>query len=352
MMGGAALGRSKKNRFESGVMSEYYGGLGSDTSDVFTKSLDSLSEDDLLAGTSGEGIKKKKKKKSAGGIISTLMFFVFAAVFAVCAWKIVGIVQQYRLGDEIYDAVAEEFDAVIAAAAEPQLVRLGKSGLDSPMQSYSDVLSNGAIIYNPDNAGRVSQSSVLYRQMLVKLEEWRDSNPDIYGYISIDGTNIRYPMVQSDDNDFYLTHSYTGKALKSGAIFVDYRNSRTISRNRNTVVYGHNMENGAMFHSMTKFLDRDFFMNTDIVIYAFDGIYTFEMFSIYETYATDDYFRVFFSGDDDFVSFCEREEGRSMYHRDGVKFGPDSVIVTFSTCINSVADGRYAIHALLKKFEN
>ena len=62
------MGKSKKNRFESGAMSEYYGGLASDTSDVFTDSLDSLSEDDLLAGTPGEEKNgKRKKKKSAGG---------------------------------------------------------------------------------------------------------------------------------------------------------------------------------------------------------------------------------------------------------------------------------------------
>jgi len=165
------------------------------------------------------------------------------------------------------------------------------------------------------------------------------------------GTRVDYPLVQSDDNDYYLYHSFTGDALKAGAIFVDFRNSRTLLYNRNTVIYGHNMESGAMFHSLINYKDESFFRSKQIVISTFDGIYTFEVFSFYETKADIDYFRTWFQNDDDFVNFCTEEEKNSMYHKDGITFDGNSVIITLSTCITGVTDGRYCLHAILVDIE-
>ena len=112
--------------------------------------------------------------------------------------------------------------------------------------------------------------------------------------------------MQGEDNDYYLDHAYTNEYMACGSIFADYRAYKNMEYNRNTVLYGHNMNNGTMFNNVTKFLDEDFFNSTNITIYTLDGIYTYEPFAIFETISTFQYFRMRFQDDADFVSFCEK----------------------------------------------
>ena len=113
------------------------------------------------------------------------------------------------------------------------------------------------------------------------------------------------------------------------------------------------MLNGSMFCDATKYIERDFFMNTehDIEITTFDGHYTFRVFSAYPTDKYDRYFRTYFASDEEFVNFCYEREAKSLHHRDDISFSKDDIIITLSTCILGNEDGRYAIHAKLIKVE-
>ena len=121
----------------------------------------------------------------------------------------------------------------------------------------------------------------------------------------------------------------------------------------NTFIYGHNMLNGSMFCDATKFLDESFFMNpaNDIEITTFDGHYTFRVFSAYTTNKYDNYFKTYFPTNDSYLEFLTEREAKSHFHKEGVTFSPDDVIITLSTCILGDDDGRYAIHAKLIKVE-
>ena len=76
-------------------------------------------------------------------------------------------------------------------------------------------------------------------------------NSDVVGYIKIEGTNIDGPVVQGEDNDYYLNHSIYGSSNQAGTLFVDSRATiGTYYDSPNLIIYGHNQKDGSMFGDM------------------------------------------------------------------------------------------------------
>ena len=83
-------------------------------------------------------------------------------------------------------------------------------------------------------------------------------NPDVIGWIKLDGTKIEHPILQAADNDFYLTHDYKKEYSLSGSIFVDYRNK---VGDDYYVYYGHNIDGGTMLGRINEYSEKEFFDN-------------------------------------------------------------------------------------------
>ncbi|MCD7960117.1 MAG: class B sortase [Ruminococcus sp.] len=87
-----------------------------------------------------------------------------------------------------------------------------------------------------------------------KVKEYHEANEDVVGWVYVGDTVIDYPIVQSDDNDYYLERDWQGNSSHSGSIFEDFRG--TIGETEHTLLYGHNMASGAMFHAVKNFKDE------------------------------------------------------------------------------------------------
>lgn len=96
------------------------------------------------------------------------------------------------------------------------------------------------------------------------------TNPDVYAWIWIPGTNIDYPILQSETEDdaYYLNHTIEKKEGLPGTIYTEKYNGKEFS-SPVTVVYGHNMKNGSMFADLHKFEDRAFLMQIHTYIFIF-----------------------------------------------------------------------------------
>lgn len=90
------------------------------------------------------------------------------------------------------------------------------------------------------------------------FEALRQQNPDIVAWLTIPGTAINYPVLQGQDNRYYLNHLVTGKQNPSGSIFLDCRVAADF-RDGYNIVYGHNMLDGTMFSDLTDYSDPSFY---------------------------------------------------------------------------------------------
>ncbi len=89
----------------------------------------------------------------------------------------------------------------------------------------------------------------------LEVEDVQISNLDdlTIGWISIDDSRIDYPLVQADDNDFYLTHNYLDEKDRYGAIYLDYRNDLK-KEDHQILIYGHKMKDGLMFSDLNNYV--------------------------------------------------------------------------------------------------
>ena len=107
-----------------------------------------------------------------------------------------------------------------------------------------------------------------------------------------------------------------------------------------------------MFGGVSKYYkSEELFRNTPIIIYGFDGIYTFEVFSVYRTTANYQYFRTEFGSGAELVDFAYEMKGNSVYEKE-MEFDEDDILLTLSTCTNTTQVGRYALHAKLIRIDN
>ena len=173
-------------------------------------------------------------------------------------------------------------------------------------------------------------------------------NEDIVGSLTVNNTNIDYPVVQAKDNDYYLDHNINKEKNSNGWIFLDYRND-SMNLDQNNIIYGHNVYySGVMFGTLYKTANYSWYTNPDNQIISYNTLYDkmkFRIFSIYRVPKTNDYLKVYFDGDDDFLDFINMISKRSYYDFN-VKIKPDDKIITLSTCSNN-GTKRLVVHAVL-----
>lgn len=181
------------------------------------------------------------------------------------------------------------------------------------------------------------------REFFLELREIF-GNDDIVGQLLIQGTSIDYVVVQAADNEFYLHHDIWQNPATAGWIFLDYM-ADLYGGSQNTVIFGHNMAQDIMFHSLRNYRDRTFFDQNSIIRFStLYADYIWEIFSFYQTDIAFPYTNVDFG--DDWAYWLQRFADKSLHTVD-VDLSQVDRILTLSTCTNSDPDGRYVIHARL-----
>lgn len=308
--------------------------------------------------------------KKSTKVIFTLLIIFFATVFVVCGIMLINSVNGYREASDLYDKVHKEFvDAIKPSESQNDTAGPGWQRGDETTSSLGPIVTEPPVDTEPpfpddtyygDDNGEDEQTTPpheyvepVYSEKFKAAREqiWslQDVNPDVIGYIYIEFSPtevISYPVVQGDDNEYYVTHAYDKSEIRSGAIFLDYRNSFILPENRASVMYGHNMNNGAMFNRLTNYKQRGYFDNTKITVYTINGVYTYEVFAAYNTTTASNASDIRFESDEAFVDFCYELEKRSI-HKKNMKFYDDDTILTLSTCLNTYDEARFVVHGVL-----
>lgn len=176
------------------------------------------------------------------------------------------------------------------------------------------------------------------------------TNPDVVGWLKVNGTNINYPFVQSSDNDYYLTHSFNKSYNGAGWVFLDYRNNGT--NNKNTIIYAHGRSNKTMFGTLKNVLNNGWLNNTNnyvIKISTETENSLWQIFSVYRIPTTSDYLQTNFNDETEYQNFLDMIKDRSSYNFDTNVASTDNIL-TLSTCYNN--SDKMVVHAKLIKKEN
>ena len=307
----------------------------------FTKELSSARPSDLSK--RNEVTRKTLIRTALGGAIRytamLLCFLVFLGAAGYVASYAMQYVEKQQLNDyfskiksgEIKLDVVDTLDQSKQAEANLEL------GQSMSLIDVGDVTNLEKKEYNE-----------YFEKMRAQFIGLQRSYPDVYGWIDVPGTKVNYIIMQGKNNEAYLYSEFDGTYTRYGSIFADYRCSRNALSNRNLVIYGHNMNTAnIMFAPLLDFaINEQAFQNQVINIITPKGLYTYELFAVYDTSASYNYIQTYFTSDEDFINFCEKCKKKSIFKKD-ITFDKDSKILTLSTCTVRGDGMRWAFHAKL-----
>ena len=197
----------------------------------------------------------------------------------------------------------------------------------------------------------VQQSeSAVGEQAMVDLSAYLAQNPDFVAWLRIPGTNVDYPVVQTDNPDYYLNHTFSGKSSVVGTLF-SLADADYAAPGRNIAIYGHHLRSSGekMFTSLMRYKNPDFYEDNKTVM--LDSLYRHSEYTIFAVMnmKVGDWepSRTTFSGNAAFMAFVNRAKSESLYDT-GVEVGADDHILTLITCDRSYAgkEGRLVILAV------
>ena len=176
-------------------------------------------------------------------------------------------------------------------------------------------------------------------------------NSDTVGWIEVKGTNINYPIVQTTDNNYYLTHAFDKTENEAGWVFMDYRND-SVNFNQNTIIYAHSRLTGSMFGSLKNILNSSWYTNKNnhIIRLSTPTENTmWQVFSVYTIPKESYYITPSFNSNEAYLEFLNTIKSRSEVDFSGTVNTNDKIL-TLSTCKDNFGN-RVVMHAKLIKKE-
>ena len=186
----------------------------------------------------------------------------------------------------------------------------------------------------------------IYQQIENAAQTLTAAYPDAIGWLYLPDTNINYPLLQGEDNEFYLHHAYDGSYLSAGSVFLDCRCEPKFMNPIN-VVYAHNMKNGSMFAEVIKFKDSAYF---DSHRYGWlataDKVYRIDFFSV----SVADWHDSIYDGSQPISDWMNRIQNLSAVYK-GISYDDSDHFISLSTCSSEFANARTVLTGKLAEMK-
>lgn len=235
---------------------------------------------------------------------------------------------------------AAEESAAAYAALESRMVRV----VDSQGRNEESSVENAA----KGQWEETTEEERLYPLLDIDMDALYEINRDFCGWLYFPALDISYPVVQSTDNDYYLRRSFEGESLTAGTLFMDWAAVNDWS-DRNTFIFGHNMNNGSMFGRFREMVDDPSICASDpyFYIYTPTEVYTYEIFSYYIVKADSDRYMTF-TTDMTYDYYVQWALDNSLYQpEEELDFSERGNIVSLSTCSGVHGSGkRMLVHGV------
>ena len=253
------------------------------------------------------------KKSIRIALIAICVVFVF--VFAFSAYKIGSTLIGYKKAESTYTNLSNQFVTIASAKPTQTLAPEASPEATAPTEVFP---------------------------FKVDFEALKASSPDAVGWIYSADTPINYPIVHTTDNVFYIEHLHNGEFNANGAIFIDCNIAPDFSA-KNTLIYGHNMNDGSMFANLRNYRDPAYYPEHPVMyICTPDKYYRVEIVAGLITEPDSYVYAHEFQEIEQFHAYIESVKADSTF-QSNVEVGDDDKIVTLSTCTYEINDGRYGI---------
>ncbi len=269
-------------------------------------------------------VKKRKLKK--GNLVSLIILLIMVPILVFSTYKIINyLIETPKTKDLIKDITD-----------------------NTEINEYDS--NEAEIIKNDEKPNTPYWNFIKMKLIDVNFNTLKKTNSDTVAWLFVGGTNVNYPVVQTNNNDFYLNHSFDKTKNSGGWLFMDYRNDKN-EYGRNTIIYGHNMKNQTMFGTLKNLLSKNWY-NTEenrIIKMSSENYNTlWQIYSVYTLDTTSDYIQTEFASDDEYQKFINLVKGRSTANFNTTVTTSDKTL-TLSTCHGSAK--KLVVHAKLIKIE-
>lgn len=181
------------------------------------------------------------------------------------------------------------------------------------------------------------------KKVTIDFESFIFDYPNAVGWIYSEGACLNYPVMQGKNNSYYIDHLPDGSRNIAGSLFADFRNS-AIGNDPNFIIYGHNMNNGSMFGSITNYMSQEYYDNYPYIeFYALDRDYRIELIAGCTVYVDSAVFDISLN-DSEVIN----ELILSSTFKSDTQYKSGDKLVTLSTCTNISDDTRYILLGVLK----
>lgn len=173
-------------------------------------------------------------------------------------------------------------------------------------------------------------------------------NQDVLGWIMIPGTNISYPLLQGEDNEYYLNHTWDNQKKYVGSVFLEHQNSSDLT-DFNTIIYGHNLVNQTMLSQLHLYKKQSFWEKYPYVYIVTEaGAFRYQIYAAYEVPTDARAYRLRFDENErQYILFANDGAKRSVLDT-GITPTPQDRVLTFSTCTGVIKENRWVVQAVLE----
>ena len=296
----------------------------------------------------------KKRTITIAAVISTALLFGGVVLLvrddARQAQK-TAAVQSYGPTQEMQDKLDKITESLtsetVPVSSEPQETLSGTvPELDSETENIPDTLAMAEITESSVQDSSITLPAEIYHQLQDNVQSLTDAYPDAVGWLYLPDTNINYPLMQGEDNEFYLHHAYDGSHLTSGSVFLDCRCNPNFMNPIN-VVYAHNMKNGSMFAGLVKFKDSAYFYSHRYGWLSIaDKVYRIDFFSV----AVADWQDSIYDGSQPISGWISRIQNLSQISA-GISYAETDRFISLSTCSDEFANARTVLTGKLTELK-
>lgn len=253
-----------------------------------------------------------------------ILIILCLAVLLFSGYKLYSIFHEYAEGENVYQNTADRY-----TSQRSDLL------IDDPVKETVP----------GETEGTEAAGEPIVPPIYVDFDALLADNPDVVGWLYCEDTPINYPILQGPDNSKYLRRMIDGTYNTSGSIFMDYRCPSDLSAS-NTIIYGHNMKNDAMFGILPDYSDQSFFDQHPVMwLLTPEENYRIDLVAGYLTDANDSIYDYIY--DQDEIAATLSEAIASSTFVSPVTDIDTSRVITLSTCSYEYSDARYLLLGVL-----